>query len=418
MPYIYKEALGIRVEDSCKYVSVDIANETLANLTNNFKQLFLKVEHTQTLESVVFDFLEHIQGISNTYQTVDEFLVSNGDTTILGNDLGLLVKTKYATYHDVWSTVLNDVKPAKLGVHPSNPYDPVTFKDLLLGLSSETDLTYDYFVDNCIFTVNGLVHRANLSQHGVYIQDGRISKDLCNNTDLGMINFKDVGGIETISIDDTLIIPDQFDKPWYTTKLKLNKDLRGKTLLLSIGGYLHVLDDVYDIINPIEGIIGINFNNYQLLQKYFDSKHMIDLRELPVDYLTEDRENIVKESVEGSEAYIKALLNLSQTFAIVVNSNLFVRRTKLQNQPLEGKFITDQRPLGFLKAQRGLVKEYVCKQDHDKFVTYVDNLKVANYAFETTDYTEAINITSNKDSGNPYRISDVYEITLARHILI
>lgn len=418
MSYEYKEALGIRTIDSCRYVPVDIENETLASLTRDYKKLYVKLTHPQTQEDVVLDVLDLINGVSDTYQTFAAFLTTNGNSTLHGLNLNLETVEKHVVFQDVWSSIINDVSPIKLGVHPDNNTDPSTFKDLLLRFSENDYVGYDYFGDNCIFTVNGLVHRSNQSQHGIYLQDARTSCNLYNNTDLGMIDFNQLGGVTSIDIDDTLMVTDTLNKPWYNTKLNLGVDLTDKTLLLSIGGYLHLLDDVYDVINPKVGLVGINFNKYQLLQKYFDSKEIIDLDGLPVDYLTEDRSCIVKASVDESTEYIKALLNLSQTFAIVVNSNLYIRNTKLQNQDLEGKFITDRRPLGILKAQRGLVKEYHTLEDNGKYVTYVDNLKQANYAFETTDYSETINITNNSDPGNPHTVSDVYEVTLAKSTLI
>ena len=100
----------------------------------------------------------------------------------------------------------------------------------------------------CLISVNGLLHKADGSVNGLYVRDGAKSSRIANKTNVGIISFKDVGEFDIIPINRNMI-----KQPSETLRLKekiyldLNTDLSNKTVLLSLGGYLHAVDNIVRI---------------------------------------------------------------------------------------------------------------------------------------------------------------------------
>lgn len=211
-------------------------------------------------------------------------------------------------------------------MHPDSDLAPDQQLDLLISHEEIED--YQSIVGNALFTVNGLLHRAEAIEQGIMIYEGARTMIKANDNRVGILDFKALGGVTTYPFKDEYLIVHPDKDISKTAYFEFPFSLDGKSVLLSMGGFLYFIDPVVDFVGGNK--IKVNFRFIDLISQYYANVDMIyrdDKFPITKFPLVDD---LVKTSEFYTEAYIRATMHLSQSFFIVVNTpRITVARTLL-----------------------------------------------------------------------------------------
>tara|TARA_B100000700_G_scaffold208593_1_gene229268 strand:- start:20748 stop:21998 length:1251 start_codon:yes stop_codon:yes gene_type:complete len=398
MQYSIVRTLGKNKGYGGRYTEIDLTGLTFRDLYQNYLDVHFEVSHPTYTQPKYVKLEDFQTRISNADITPNDWLASIDNESLPTVEGELKIVTDFVGHRDAFMAGY-DVERTVMGYHPETEFPMKERKDLLM---KKDGVDYSKLQDNCIVTVNGFVQQTSASEHGLYIVDGAYGQDNANETTIGITSFETLGGIEIINVDENNIYqPNEDNKLYQYTYVNLGVPTENRAVLMVMGGYLHVLDNSYKSIG--DGLVRIDFNNYPLIQRYYESMGYIDLSSLeytPFD--NNESQRSVKELLE-SNSFIKQMLNLKQTFFIVVNNpNVFVERYQLEKSGLVGTFYSEERPMLPLVTQRGKLKEYWSYEDDGKWVVNCNSNLVPNYIFEQTQYRKLDNVTNQLTPYTPY----------------
>jgi hypothetical protein len=398
MSYTYVRAIAKRKERGGRWNEVALNEIPLIEIYRDFIEAKIEVAHTSLEEPHYFNISEILPIIKDIFLTLDEWLLSIGNITLPTTEGVVVISNRTVLHKDIWDAGFN-VSTTKMGSSPDIERPAELEVDLLL---TKEGVNYQNLYDNCLVTVNGLLHQTSLSESGLYVVGGGKSKSLSNNTQLSLTDFSEVGKLEFIDIkSDMLYKPSVEGKHYQYAYLNLGVDTTNRTVMLSLGGYLHILDNVYSEVGS--GLIKIDFNNYPIIQRYYESKDIIDLDTLPLSRFDRNDSQRVVSELRNSEAFIEAFIDLSNTFVIVVDTpNLYVEKHILEKSGLPGVFINHFEPKWPLRTQRGKIKEYITIEEYGKWVLNCESNLIPNYQFEHAAYEEYETISNQKMPSKPY----------------
>lgn len=410
--YTYTTAIARPLGRNTRYQYIAADTMTLASLLNDYSDVKIQLSHTIEPGTFVLDINTARTEMTDVSITFAQWLISVGNR-LLDVSLGVVsINTKTIRYKCGLAAGYL-VNHTKMGTHPDTPWTDCVMRDLLL---TKNNIDYFYFQDNCLVTVNGLLHRTSASEHGVYVVDGAYSNIAANLNTLGIMNFDKLGSVKTYPITPEMISLSSINSSLYNkTFIELPVNVNNKTVLLSIGGYLHVLDDVYRQIS--DTAIVVDFSKIQLLERHYESKDVIDLSS--IEYVRGESilNQVAVDEIIKSNQYIRGLLALTQSFVIVVDTpHLYTQYHRLEKLPLPGSFIVDTVPLYPLRTANGRLPEYHSIRDNDKYVIRCVSNAVPNYQFTTTNWQDNDTASSGALPNNPYFEDRGYLLEIGKDI--
>jgi len=248
--------------------------------------------------------------------TVNDWLTGLGDTAVPTVNATVTIDVARVKYHS-----------AVQGGYHIRQCDRMAHLDTVLPIEDQEDLLlsradiddYSQLTNNCLFSVNGFIHRAEWTANGVQIHDGGSTFQTSRENGVGIWSFMSLGGLACHEISDGLIYINNQNEPLNSrVYLNTNVDLTDKTVMLVLGGRLHFLDDVCKVIGPKQ--ILIDFNAFNAETWILEAQRHIDISflNLPVD---ERNEKLIISDYLQSDEFVKAVINLSQSFIVTVNTD-------------------------------------------------------------------------------------------------
>lgn len=325
------------------WVDIEAGNQPLFQLFLRYENVLLLLSNTESLEY--------------GWATINDFPVTIRTSGVKLNDyLASAAKHTIRLYSDtpnksnsgdgeepnyVRSLFANDYgfkqKLINRNMHPDSDLAPDQMLDLLISHDEIED--YQTIVKNALFTVNGLLHRAEAIEQGVMIYEGGRTMVKVNDNRVGILDFKALGGVTTYPFKDEYLVVHEGKDISRTAYFKFPFDLDGKSVLLVMGGFLYFIDPVVDYVG--HDTIKVNFRFIDLLSQYYGNRTMIYR---PEDFpVTPNRftEDLIDSRDIYTEEYIRATMHLSQTFFVVVNTpRLTVTRTLLDKCYDPGQYRT------------------------------------------------------------------------------
>ena len=321
-------------------------------------------------------------------------------------------KVKVATYRDAF---LSNYKVDLCNMMQELPenYPKKDLHDIVITRPLyHTDLTMLH--THCLLTINGLIHPsdASLSKNEAYIPKGADVLRYSNKNQLGILSFADIGEVKKYRIrDDDIMSSGEdvalLDKLYIKTKA----DLTDKTVFLSLGGYLIKQENgILEQINS--NLICLQLHKLHLLEKYFDSKDLIDLSDLGLEQTDRDNDLINVKDLY-SDKTIRAWLQLHQSFLIVVDAkDIIYNRIYLRPGKLPGRYISYHEPILPLMTGYGKLVEYWATEDDKQWnISTIPN-GYNNYTFKNTTKYYAKNVTDSRLPSYTYDIEHPYFLQL------
>jgi hypothetical protein len=306
------------------------------------------------------------------------------------------------------------------------PVHPTTNPELLTPLVDRRDLRitkagidYKDLYEKTLVTVNGLLHRTNFVGNALHVIEGGQSSRHAKQYHAGLYFLGGLGRITSVPICEQFVQSERSGQPLKDRAIiqidPRAGELENKSVLISIGGYLHL---------PGEGLISrtgereytINFANYPLAAHFFELRKLIDTGRID-RHLASSTVNTNQISVEElySDNAIIALLTLSQSFFIVIDTpEIWLERTAVEWNQLPGSFITYEKPEYPLITGLGRLSEYWTSRERDRYVLSIEGGLKPNYLFETTHWKDQVSIDPSREPANLLEYTNAFFLKIGK----
>ncbi|QVD49379.1 hypothetical protein LUCX_309 [Xanthomonas phage vB_XciM_LucasX] len=412
MSYQLVEARARSKDLSAEWAVVDVTNITIGTLFTTYSNVWLTLSHTALDHNVYLELNSIREALAASYSslTLAQWLTQNGNGTLPTQNTAPKLGLKLVKYSDAWRAGY-DIKPINRFRSDDSQLAVGDKHDLLM---SKTGVDFMVYHRYAMVSVNGFFHRVAGSTTGLQVIEGNRSGRLANDNQIGIHSFREVGRLEYLPITPSMIFKTVEDQGYKTRAyLQLPAAASDKIALLVLGGYLHVLDEVYTRTGPTT--LCINFNKLAWPERYFDSRRFIDLQSLP---LTLDPDNPTHVAVEDlySDAVLQAYMTLPQSFVVLVNAkDFFARKRPTVNIKLPGRFevptTTERLPMF---GAWGKVYDYAIFPDWGTHVLACSENQKQNYLFRTTKWQGDRAISAVLDAYRPWDWSDAYMLEMGR----
>lgn len=287
--------------------------------------------------------------------------------------------------------LFSDAVQARFHVSACKVNDPYsTTGNQLTELSLHKDfIDYQLLKTSVLTSVNGLLHLNYGVDEHLIIKNGNLVKRGERALTVGMISFANIGTIEQIPITTPMLKSLSGSIPFrQAVLLDTGINLTGKSVMISIGGYLHAQDKIIDIVNSEEGLIRLNMEYLSLARRVFELGDSIDTTPLGLSISPNKTGCLAVAEIE-SDLFISRLLTLVQSFLIIVNNPyLTVRKVAVNKSHTFGIYEYGAEPLFPLVTPTGAINEYWLSNQQGVWVMSVKDNLYNDYSYETTEWKE------------------------------
>lgn len=378
--YALVSAIARLVTPGSPWVTVNLDSLTLSQIDSAYTDVYLCVSNpfwtknrTMLLSEITQDYLERSH-------TISQFFTAQGSTTLPSTD-GIADITKgRVKYADAyWAGYQLDIGRY---LASNGPIPHPSEADILIMSKPEVDGRV--FHKNCLVSINGLIHRVDADEDFIYVLDAGKSNYHSKRNEVGIINFINVGELECVSITPDMLFKAHPSQPFANQVfIKSPVVAENKTAALVFGGYLFLLDSLTFFRTGIDTFC-LDIQSIALLERFFESRHLIDLTSLGLDYNGANNAQISREQLFSDEVLTK-WLTLSQSFLVFIDSpDITVSREQLAPTQIAKQYLSYKEPTLPLLGGFGLIQPYWPYEDDNVFsLTVGDNIR-PNYLFRTT----------------------------------
>jgi hypothetical protein len=229
---------------------------------------------------------------------------------------------------------------------------------------------------------------------------------------LGFMSFREIGELSFIPIKPEMVYKQNPAQQYrYQCFVDTGVDVSEKTVMLVLGGYLHVLDED-SFFRVSDSAFCINFNKIPLIYRYYESKKYIDLSSMKIETSSFNEEQIGIAELFGDDA-ILAYVTLSQSFIVVLdNPDIFLDKLPLKTAPSNGSFVTAETPIYPMIAGVGKLVNYWYRCEAGLCAIQGHDTNVPHYLFSTAKPLQQRSISDSVDSELPEYRSHAYFMKL------
>ena len=393
------------------WLDEDVSTKTIAELFSDYRKAYFILSNNFLLGQVLYLDMELMKTLNflNESMTLAEWFTDIGNLALPTTTTVPDFSPQLVRFGDAWKA-----NYSMTAVHPTFAIDvdvPASEKtDLLL---TRVDTDYIAMGNYCLVSINGLLHRSEGSVDGLRVREAVKSSKICNKTQVGLLSFLKVGTFQILPMNrDMLVQPHPALKMKEKIYLDLGMDLNNKSVLLSLGGYLHAADGICRIAG--ERSICIDFYKIPFAKRYFEQRKLMDVSPLGLSSSVNNPSQISVEELFSDET-IKRYIELSQSFLIIVDNPEFFSEFKLlESGELPGIYYSysNVEPDYPMQLGLGLIGNYWKQFDDGKWVMSVDRGYYDHYNFETTSYLEENSIDDTRRADKPFEYADAFEVTM------
>lgn len=401
MSYQFAGATLLRHGIDSIWETVDISSMDCNAIFSTFRQGSVELSHTATTDHSWISLAELRRSIPLYIgqKTLNQFLVELGNESLPTQPVAPNYRSYHARYADVYEAGYT-VRAFDHNRHPDMDLPLDDKRDLLL---SKEGVDFQTLWPYCMVTVNGHLHRVAGSSYGLVVLDGARSMQIGQRTQIGLISFQDVGVLDYIPITPDMIYKTHEDQKYVEfINIHVPKSMEGKTPFLVIGGYLHLLDNIYKVVG--DQMLRVHFKHLMWPERFFESRHAIDLKGLNLDVIAEDPRRVSVEELH-SDSVLKAYLTLSQSFIVLIDSEqLYVKRHGIENTGIPGRYIVPEAAYKQLPLQGayGRMLEYLLKREYGQYSLSTVPSVHNTFNFRSTDWHNDLVLNDNTYSARPF----------------
>lgn len=241
----------------------DIYIEFVNNETNikYYYDLSLAGIDVLTTYPNILSFLTYANGYIN-----DDTLITNFDSS----------KLNLVNYFNMFSA--NYEARLNNNFNESNILNlPTVYNSNLILTNKHYAISNAYIYSNCLITINGFLYDFFINNNNeIEVINGGKGFSSILNSQVGVLNFSDLGGIqrESITLENITNLDNLYTDLKLTTPSNFNPNTQ--SLLISVGGYLVILNDDSVFIDD-NNLLNINLSELNFVTKYIETSLYMDL---------------------------------------------------------------------------------------------------------------------------------------------
>lgn len=359
---------------------VNLSTLTLSQIDSNYSEAYLRVKSPFWTQDRTMRFREITQQYTQRSHTIAQFFNAIGNTTLPSTDgLASITKGRVKYADAYWAGY-----KLQRGKYLESPTTIPTTDEADLLIMKKQGVDARVFHKNCLVTINGLIHRVDADSQYIYVLEGGRTNYHSRRNEVGIINFKDVGELECVSITPDMLFKAHPDQPFSNQLfIKSPVSAEGKTAALVMGGYLFLLDNL-TFFRTAEDIFCLDTQSIALLDRFFESRKLIDLSSLGLETNGAHDAQISRAQLFSDEVLTK-WLGLSQSFLVFIDSpNINVERVQLAPTQIARQYLVYEAPTKPLISGFGLVQPYWVQEDDNVFSVTIGDNQRPNYLFHKT----------------------------------
>jgi hypothetical protein len=395
--YLLISAIAKPLNGDGRWKDVVVGDVALHVLFSTYSRILATLSHPFLTELVSLD-LELIRPmIGGGETTFNEFLIANGNASLPTSNTLPVINPRYVKYADGFHAGYK-ITP----VHPTAAPDAqLTLADKPWLHLTRPDTDYNLFYKSCLVLVNGFFHLTDAGPSGVYVQNGMKSSFLSGHNQLGICSFRELGELSFIPIKPEMVYRQNVRQKYKDLAMvDLGVDVSNKTVMLVLGGYLHILDRK-TFYRTSKSTIAIDMGNLPLLDRYYESRKYLDFSSLPLEKTSRNDSQIDIANFFSDENLL-AYLTLSQSFFVILdNPDVFINKIPIASTVIPNEFIAFEKPLYPLVVGIGKTANYwYTHEDGQYAISTTDSLRY-NRLFDTVDARKQISVSDSCDPENP-----------------
>lgn len=367
---------------------VDLNQVTVKDFQNNYVSGYVVLANSSLPGEHIVDYMTFLSG--NLPQPLVNITFVQW-LSLIGNRVLPVIKEPEFAYGEAW---YSDAIKAGWKIERAHPISPsnenYTQADLTDGLLVKPSVSMDIYGDYILTTQNGLLHFSYPTPKGLKVKDLTKSFYSSKKENVGVMSLTDIGKVKQIPITLSNLIPvDLTDNMMREFHVDCDMDLTGKTVWISIGGYLHTDVSEVFISNRERGLVGVNLSKVDIPKRIAHSSTLIDLSSLGI--FKEDWSPTLFDLNElKSQVVMQRYLTLSQSFIIIIDTqNISVEIEQLEFTHVVGVYKCLQRRSYAIFNQYGLFQYYApAKIDNDQMGVLIPAVIHSYNDYDTTNWTD------------------------------
>lgn len=374
-------AIGKLTEEQAKWEEFKIASIRTNSLFTRYEKIKVNLKNKYTKATGAVDLDDYHRELIAYNGTFGEWLVSIGDKALNQSDKVFKLGRKGLLFREALSNHFKIV-PVKTGLLPDDTFVAKNhYSDLFItkeGVDPIQLLKYT------LVSVNGYYHMSDANSKGLWVTKGYDTMKKRKKHCIGFTSFENLGSLKQIPIRKDMVSRFKDEIPLKDEVIiDIGEDTSEKTIILVLGGYLHVLD--YDVFYRVsDTAIKIKFNNIPYLERIHASIEDLDVEEIGLEETRGER-NISLVNLYSDET-ITRYLTLPYSFIVLLdNEEVFKEITYPQQRSFANSYLSDTRPYLPMFTRLGKVEEYVWIKDEFKYEIVTDDSRYQNrqynYAF-------------------------------------
>lgn len=413
--YTYLKSFVKEKGISGRWLEPDAANNPVISLLEQYEKVFLVLENPSFIEPETLDLKAYSPNlrIVGESTTITEWLASvgNGYLPTVKEEMGKVVNT--VKFNDLYSAGYKISLIARRDAEDSTVSDDEK-TDILLT-RPETD--YGFFYHHCLVTVNGLIHRTDYGDKGIYVRDGAKSSRIRNEHHLGGLSFASIGELEYIKITSENIYKRPGAALYEVAMVELPEEIGNRVPVLVLGGYLHILDGSYTVTG--DRSMQISLRKTPFIDRFYSARNLMDMS--PVENVcnrdNRNKGHFVYEDLIADQA-IEAFLTLDNSFIVLVNTdNLRTNLHKLEYPHLPGRYYSYEKPNWPLMTELGRLPSYLATYESTGtwVISVCDNL-YENRRYFNHEYESEFSLDGSLESAKRYRYAPGFLLEISSDV--
>lgn len=367
------------------YQNIDISLLTVGYIQDNFLDGYIELSNVN-LDDNVFLTIQDFRQIPLPYrldQTFEYWLSFIGSKTILNvtekrpNYVSAIVKARNAIQCDF------KIKYVDRRYEPDKPMAIGAQNDLYL---SKPYVDKDILQHRMLTTVNGYLHPTVPYHDGVAIVGGGSLVKTIGDINVGVISFAGVGDVTMRAITDDNLFSYKGGIPLSEKCIvSLNTSLIGKSVIVVIGGYPIVGQDIVSIASDEQGILNINTRRFDILTHVNRQIGKINLE--PLGILNKTEFNSLRPMSKNallSDLITRKYLTLPQSFVVIIDTpDLTIERIPVVPSGIRDVHVSLTEPNLPIIDSYGRIIEYWVSPENNVYSILTANDYYKTYNYET-----------------------------------
>ena len=370
--YRYKNAV---VKDRNGWSEKDISEETMRSIGQSYEDVRFHLDYQIEGITVEVHYTDIEPLIKRSIKTVAQWFIDNNNRALPHRlKLTNISNRQHVQMKDLWEAGY-EIHITNKDVHPETALLPSACRDLLIR--HPTYSSNDVY-DNMAISINGLLYPTINSEYGPYLAGVWPKLRALKELYASVISFKRLGGFKQIPLTKAMVYqPSSIHSLKDSIYLNVGVDLSQKTVLLVLGGYLHVLDGNYQIIGDQQ--LKINSSQIPLTQRILSTQKELGLTLPGLD----TGGGSINDKLLMSDDSLTKYIDLPNTFLMVLDKEVYYAHEVLTYGGMPDRYFSKERPMGIMQHYLGRIMDHRCDRKGNQYVLSGKNVRELQLGMET-----------------------------------